>query len=231
MAGAIAPATAPRFPLPGRGPKPPASARPAHGGRSAPAGSGAGLCFSRACRSTGYGPAGAGETRCVSCSRPNGRGDLHRVNGRVHLPYHGTTLPLGQPGAEAPGQRPPRPWRALCSGRVGRWPLSLPDLPVHRAPSRAGGETRVAFPVPARTGEGTLTASMAGAIAPATVLRRDQDRPGAQSPRSAPAPPPASARPWRALCSGRVGRWPLSLPDLPVYRAPCRAGGETRCVP
>ncbi|MCA3549007.1 MAG: hypothetical protein IOC78_05545, partial [Rhodobacter sp.] len=56
-----------------RGPKPPASARPAHGGRFSPAGSGAGLCFSRTCRSTGHCRARAGETRCVSCSRPDGR--------------------------------------------------------------------------------------------------------------------------------------------------------------
>jgi len=203
------------------GPKPPASARPAPGGRFAPVGSGAGLCPSRTCGSTGQ-----------------------------------------------------------CSAQAG--------------------ETRVAFPGPARTGEGTVTASMAGAIAPATAPQRDQDRPGAQSPRPAPAPPPAGAsrppgralafrgarthrstghcparagetrarflippelkqapaplhwqgpsplpqrragirtgrgpktpsqrppRPWRALRSRRVGRWPLSLPDLRLYRAMFRAGG------
>jgi len=51
---------------------------------------------------------------------------------------------------------------------------------------------------------------MAGAIAPATALRRDQDRPGAQSPRPAPAPPLAGASrpPGRALasvCPGPAG--------------------------
>jgi len=123
----------------GRGPKPPASARPATGGRFSPTGSGAGLCFSRTSRSTGQRPARAGK--------------------------------------------------------------------------------RNAFPVPARTGESTITASMAGAIAPATSQRRDQDRPGAQSPRPAPAPPPAGASrpPGRALasvsptqcCAGiRTGRGP-----------------------
>ncbi len=50
----------------GRGPKPPASARPAHGGRFAPAGSGAGLCWSRTDGSTGHRAARAGETPCVS---------------------------------------------------------------------------------------------------------------------------------------------------------------------
>jgi len=54
----------------GRGPKPPASARPAPGGRFAPAGSGAGLCPSRTCRSTGAPSRAGGETRSVSCSRP-----------------------------------------------------------------------------------------------------------------------------------------------------------------
>jgi len=45
----------------GRGPKPPASARPAPGGRFAPAGSGAGLCPSWNWRSTGNRPARAGK--------------------------------------------------------------------------------------------------------------------------------------------------------------------------
>jgi len=48
---------------------------------------------------------------------------------------------------------------------------------------------------------------MAGAIAPATAPRRDQDQPGAQSPRPAPAPPPAGASlpPGRALASAPPG--------------------------
>ncbi len=65
--------------------------------------------------------------------------------------------------------------------------LLFPDLPVYRAPSRRGGETWVAFPVPARRREGTAPASMAGAIAPATALRWDQASRGPK--------PPASARP------------------------------------
>ena len=43
------------------GPKPPASARPAHGGRFPPAGSGAGLCVSRTCRSPGHCPTPGGQ--------------------------------------------------------------------------------------------------------------------------------------------------------------------------
>jgi len=34
----------------------------------------------------------------------------------------------------------------------------------------------------------------------------------------------------RAPLAHRVGRWPLCRLDLPVYEAPFRAGGETRCV-
>ena len=131
--------------------------------------------------------AGGGNAGRVSCSRPEGRKQFHRVNGRGHRPCRSATLILDQPGAKAPCQRPPRPWRALCTRQVGRWPAIFPDLPVHRAPSRSGGETRVAFPGPARTDESTVTASMARAIAPATAPR---------CPLSSREPkPPASARP------------------------------------
>ncbi len=140
----------------GRGPKPPASARPATGGRFAPAGSGAGLCFSRTCRSTGDRRARA-------------------------------------------------------------------------------GETRVAFPVPARTGDGTFTASMAGAITPAIALRRDQDRLGAKSPRQAPAPPPAGASrpPGRALAyvppgpTGLHGTVPRGRGKRDAFPVPARTGEST----
>jgi len=108
-----------------------------------------------------------------------------------------------QPGAKAPGQRPTRPWRALLARRVGRWPAVFPDLPVYRAPCRAGRETRVAFPGPARRDERTFTASMAGAIAPATAPRWHLDRPGAKAPGQRPT------RPRRALLARRVGRWPF----------------------
>jgi len=132
----------------GRGPKPPASARPAHGGRFSPAGSGAGLCVSRTCRSKG-----------------------HR------------------------------------SARAGK---------------------RAAFPVPARTGEGTFTAAMAGAIAPATALRWHRDRPGAQSPRPAPAPPsgaipfPGLERTFRHACRTALFQHPAGAcaAMLSGYRHP-----------
>jgi hypothetical protein len=103
----------------GRGPKPPASARPAHGGRFPPAGSGAGLRCSMACRSTGHRPARAGETRCVSWSRPERRKHCHRCNGRGHRPCHDATLASGPAGGQSPR-------RALRPRRVGRWPFVVP---------------------------------------------------------------------------------------------------------
>jgi hypothetical protein len=140
MAGAIAPATAPRWSLSGRGPKPAASARPAPGGRFAPAGSGAGLRRARTCRSAGDRPARAGETR-VAFPDP-ARTDESAVTASLAGAIAPATVQRryqDQPGAKAPGQRPPRPWRALLARRVGRWPLSLPDRPVFKVPSRAGG--------------------------------------------------------------------------------------------
>ena len=48
----------------------PASARPAHGGRFSPAGSGAGLSGVLLNRLRGETAHSGGETQCVSCSRP-----------------------------------------------------------------------------------------------------------------------------------------------------------------
>ncbi len=204
-----------------RGPKPPASARPAHDGRFAPAGSGAGLCPSRTCRSTGHRPARAGgNAGRVSCSRPERRRHFHRFNGRGHCPCHSATLILGQPGAKAPGQRPTRPWRALRPRRVGRWPLSFPDLPVYRTPSRTGGGNadRVSWSRPHRrkrchrvNGRGHRPCHSATLILV---------QPGAKAPGQRPT------RPWRALLARRVGRWPLSFPDLSACRARSRPKGH-----
>ena len=57
------------------------------------------------------------------------------------------------------------------------------------------GETRVAFPVPARRSESTLTASMAGAIAPATALGLPPWPAAGQSPRPKACPVPGGCRP------------------------------------
>jgi hypothetical protein len=94
---------------PAGGPKPPASARPATGGRFSPAGSGAGLCYSRTCRSTENRRAGAAETQCVSCSRPDRRRPFRRCHGRGHRPCHSAALIPGQPGAQSPRPAPAPP--------------------------------------------------------------------------------------------------------------------------
>jgi hypothetical protein len=160
MAGAIAPATVPRRSLASRGPKPPASARPAHGGRFAPAGSGAGFRCA-----WGTGPvetwplAGRGNAvrflvppgeAFVGCTFREGSGDwasedvpVNPCRGRGHRPCHSATPILCQPGAKAPGQRPPRPRRALRTRRVGRWPsLCLGEPVLWKRGLFPGGETR-----------------------------------------------------------------------------------------
>jgi hypothetical protein len=110
---------------------------------------------------------------------------------------------------DRPGARSPRPALAPPPAGASRPPgraSAVPGLGGLQGTVPRGRGKRDAFLVPARTGEGTFNASMAGAIAPATAPRRDQDRPGAQSPRPAPAPPPAGASP------RRVGRWPAVVP-------------------
>jgi len=105
-------------------------------------------------------------------SRPERRRHLHRLTGRGHRPCHSVPPGSGPAGGQSPRPAPdppttgasPPPGRALASVLPG--PAGLQDTVPH-----GRGETRVAFPVPARRGEGTFTASMAGAIAPATAPR------------------------------------------------------------
>jgi hypothetical protein len=154
---------------PAGGPKPPASARPAPGGRFSPAGSGAGLCRCGWHGSWWQRSARAGETRCVSFSRPDG-GRKIRVRTTFDVAMAGAIAPatasrrsLASRGPKAPGQRPPRPRRALAC----RCAWTCRSTGNRRA---RAAETH-AFPVPARTDKSTFTASLAGAIAPATSPR------------------------------------------------------------
>jgi hypothetical protein len=147
-------------------------------------------------------PRGRGNAGRVSCSRPDRRRDLHRVNGRGHRPCHSATLPLARPGAKAPGQRPHRPWRALRTRRVGRWPLFLPGLPVYRVRSRRGGGNALRFLFPPERAKGPSPRKWQGP----SPLPRHNAAPWparGRSPRPAPAPPLAGAlqRPGRALAS------------------------------
>ncbi len=185
-----------------RGPKPPASARPAHGGRFSPAGSGAGLswCLDRPIYRA---PSRAGgETRCVSWSCPYRRKHLHRCIGRGHRPCHSAALILGPPGRAL----------AFCCSRTCR-------SAGHR-PARAG-ETRVAFPGPART----------GVLADARSLwQGSSSRPHryacirpAGGPQPPARPPPRPRRTLAFRCAGMTG--PCGTP------APDRAGGTRLAFP
>jgi hypothetical protein len=150
---------------------------------------------------------------------PGVEAELRRFNGRGHRPCHSAPLTLCQPGAKAPGQRPTRPWRALLARQVGRWPALFPDQPVCRAPSRAGGGNAVRFLIPPGDGEGTFTAPMAGAIAPATAPRCPL---ASRGPKPLVSARPAHGGRFSPARSGAGLSWRL---DLPIYKAPSRAGG------
>ncbi len=127
-----------------------------------------------------------------------------------------------QPGAKAPGQRPPRPRQALLARRAGRWPLLFPDLPVYRAPSCAGGETRC---VSCSRLEGRSCAILDARSLWQGPSPLPQRHAGIRTSRG--SKPPASARPAPGGRFSPAGSGAgLSLfPDLPVCGAPSRAGG------
>jgi hypothetical protein len=119
---------------------------------------------------------------------------------------------LASRGAKAPGQRPPRPRRALLARRVGRWPPVVPVAPVLVEASHAGGETQcVSCSRPPRRKH--LRRCHGRGHRPCHSATLILGPPGAQSPRPAPAPPPAGASrpPGRALafvgagCTGLGG--------------------------
>jgi hypothetical protein len=146
-----------------------------------------GLCVSRTCRSTGHRPERAGKRGSRFLIPPGGAKAPSPLDWQRPSP-----LPQRKAGpCPAGGPKPPasaRPAPGGCFAPAGSGAglcVSRIDGPTGHRPARAG--KRGAFPVPARTDNRTLTASMAGAIAPATVQRRDQDLPGVQNPRPAPA--------------------------------------------
>jgi hypothetical protein len=99
---------------------------------------------------------------------------------------------LARRGPKAPGQRPPRPRRALLARRVGRWPLLFPDLPIYGEPSRAGGGNAVRFLIPPGSGEQSECEPPAPLPwqGPSPLPQRPADPWPAGGPK-----PPASARP------------------------------------
>jgi hypothetical protein len=143
--------------------------------------------------------AGAGETRVAfPCSRPETGWKVVPCvpppHGKGHRLCHSATLPLRQPGAKAPGQRPPRPWRALLARRVGRWPAlrwvrrSLP----HR--SAGAGETRCVSLFP--PGDGVEDAALRSPPTPAAMAKAIAFATPQRCPSASRGPkPPASARP------------------------------------
>jgi hypothetical protein len=121
-------------------------------------------------------------------------------------------------GGQSPGRRPPRPRRALRPRRVGRWPALRVDLPVYRAPSCTGGETRcVSCSRPHQRkhfhrchGRGHRPCHNA------TLTPR---LPGSKAPGQRPPRP------------RRVGRWPpVVLGETVPRRCGLSPGGERRCV-
>ena len=129
-----------------RGPQPPASARPAPGGRFSPAGSGAGLCWSRTCRSVGRRLARAGETRVAfpvsarrrglkMCPCPRPPPQWQRPS---PLPLR-HAAPPGPPGAQAPagGLRTYRVAGAMAPARPCR--AHEKEGPVFRPSAHAAG--------------------------------------------------------------------------------------------
>ena len=231
MAGAIAPAKAPRWHLDRPGAKAPGQ-RPTRPRRALPA------------RRVGRWPfvvpgptdlqgtvaRGRGNRGSRFLVPPGERNALSPFNwqGPSPLPqrYIGIRTSRGpKPPASAhpaPGQRPARPWRALRPRRAGRWPAFFPDLPVHRAASRAGGGNALRFLFPPVLTKAVSPLRWQG------PLPLPQCCAGIRTSRG--PKPPASARPggrFPPAGSGAGLSWCL---NLPVYRAPSRAGGETRCV-
>jgi len=161
---------------------------------------------------------GGGNAGRVSCSRPDGRSRGCPVSRAGAIaPATAPRRDQDQPGAQSP--RPaPAPPPAGASRPPGR-ALAFRGARTHRStghrPARAG-ETRLAFPVPARTGESAVTAAMAGAIAPATAPPCPLTSRGPKPPGQCPPRPrralacrgPGPSGPQGSVARGRGKRGP-----------------------
>jgi len=164
-------------------------------------------------RSTGNRRARAGETR-VAFPVPARRGVLRDARSLWHGP---SPLPRRCAGIRTDrGPKPPASARPATGGRFspagsGAGLLWCLDLPVYKAPSRAGGETRVAFPDPART----------GVLADVRSLWQG------------PLPlPQRHADPWPPASTRRVGRWPSAVPEpAGLQGTVARGRGERAAFP
>jgi hypothetical protein len=224
---------------PAGGPKPPASARPAPGGRFPPAGSGAGLRFSRTCRSGCHRAARAGETR-VAFPVParNGEGTVNASMAGAIAPATAATLPLASRGPKPPASARPAPGGRFSPAGSGAGLRSSRTCRSgwHRA-ARAG--KRGAFPDPAQSGVPAhfgMPGLSGRGHRPCHCAAPGSGPAGGQSPRPAPAPPLAGASrpPGRALAfrgawtdrstgnrAARAGETRLAFPD-PAQRGVLR---------
>ncbi len=194
--------------MPAGGLKPPASARPAPGGRFPPAGSGAGLCRCGLHGSLWQRSAGAGETHAFPVPA---RTDAGRSESEPPTPlqWQGPS-PLPQRSVDpwpAGGPKPPASAR-----RVGRRPSAFPGPADLRGTVPRGRGKRMRFPFPPEEGADDLNPNRQHRChgrghRPCHRATLIPGQPGAQSPRPAPAPPPAGASrpPGRALASAIPG--------------------------
>ncbi len=210
-----------------QGPSPQASARLAPGGRCANARSDADLPCSRTCRSTGYRPARAGKRGAFPGPARRG-GPAHfgipGHYGRGHRPCHSAVPGSGPAGGQSP--RPaPAPPTAGASHPPGRaLAFVAQGTMVFATPFRRGGGNAVRFLFPPG---GTKALSPLQWQGPSPLPRRCAGIRTSRGPK-----PPANARPAHGgrFAPAGSGAGLLLFPDLPVYRAPSRAGRETRRV-
>jgi hypothetical protein len=219
LAGAIAPATAPRCPHASRGPKAPGQ-RPPRPRRALPARRvGRWPLLVRVARVLVAAFRAGGGNACVSCSRPEG-------GGTAPLPWQGPS-PLPQCPADpwsAGGPKPPASARPAPDGRFSpaRSGAGLCWCGWHgswwQRTARAG--KRGAFPPP--RGAVFLTMGDAQSLwhGPSPLPQRPADPwpAGGQSPRPAPAPPPAGAGFWRT-CGGGPLVTEAAVPDREDFPA------------
>jgi len=126
-------------------------------------------------------------------------------------------------GPKAPGQRPPRPRRALLARRVGRWPFVVPGPAGLGGTVPSGrGKRGPRFPFPPALMTAPSPPQWQG---PSPLPWHHAGIRTGRGPKALGQRPP---RPRRALRPRRVGRRPLSFLELAVDRKPSRAGGETR---
>jgi len=127
-----------------------------------------------------------------------------RCQGRGHRPCHVGTVILGQPGPKAPGQRPPRPRRALLARR-GRALASV-----------GAGGTGLGGSVPRGRGNAVRFLFPPGAGAE-EQSPNDQPRCNGRGHRPCHSAPLIPCQPGAKAPSGRfpprrVGRWPPVMP-------------------